>query len=62
MASTLGSIAATSAFISDQTSRPSQDSLNPPPKNLLQSTPQDKKKGKLKKFLRIESIERNDRS
>ena len=62
MASTLGSIVATSAFTSDLTSKPSLDSLNPHPKNLLLSIPQDKKNGKLKKFLKIEFIERNDSS
>ena len=40
---------------SDQTPKPSQDSLNPPPKNQLLSMLQDKKNGKLKKFSRMES-------
>ena len=60
--STPGSIAATFESTSDQTSRPSQDSLNLPQKNLLLSMLQDKKNGKWRKFAKIESISRNANS
>jgi len=57
--STLRFIAATFESTSDQTSKLPQASLNPAPKNQSPSMAQDKKNGKLKRFSKIESSERN---
>ena len=54
----LGSIKAILESTLDQTWKPSQDSLNWPPKYQLLSTLQDKQNRNLKRFLRMESIAR----
>jgi len=60
--STLGFIAATFESTADQASKLPQGSLNQGPTNQSALIPQDKKKDKLKRFSKIEFIERNANS